>query len=66
MIKENIKFCDEITTKSVEQLKNKNIGNFYTLFPMLRKENDKLLLGTLVEIENEEQQKRGMISRPIY
>ncbi len=66
MIKENIKFCDEITTKSVEQLKNKNIGNFYTLFPMLRKEKDKLLLGTLVEIENEEQQKRGMISRPKY
>ena len=66
MIKENIKFCDEITTKSVEQLKNKNLGNFYTLFPMLRKENDKLLLGTLVEIENEEQQKRGMISRPKY
>lgn len=66
MIKENIKFCDEITTKSVEQLKNKNLGNFYTLFPMLRKENDKLLLGTLVEVENEEQQKRGMISRPKY
>ena len=66
MIKENIKFCDEITTKSVEQLKNKNLGNFYTLFPMLRKEKDKLLLGTLVEIENEEQQKRGMISRPKY
>ena len=66
MIKENIKFCDTITEAIVKQLEERNLSNFVTLFPMLRKENDKLLLGTLVEINNNELIKKGCITRPRY
>ena len=66
MLKENIKFCDEVTIRAVEQIKNKHLGDVCVLFPMLRKENDKLLLGTLVEINDEDQLKRLKKTRPKY
>ena len=66
MIKENIKFCDIVTENIVTELEKKNLGNFFALFPMLRKEDDNLLLGTLIEIEDEELNKKGKITRPKY
>lgn len=65
MIKENIKFTDEFTNKIYEIIKEKNIDGI-SLFPMLRKENNKLLLGTLIEINNEELFNKNKVVRPKY
>lgn len=66
MIKENIKFSDKITNKIYEIMKDKNIENGVTLFPMLRKENNKLLLGSLIEINDEELFNKDKVVRPKY
>ena len=66
MIKENIKFCDKITNKIYEIMEDKNIENGVTLFPMLRKENNKLLLGSLIEINDEELFNKDKVVRPKY
>ena len=66
MIKENIKFSDKITNKISEIMKDKNIENGVTLFPMLRKENNKLLLGSLIEINDEELFNKDKVVRPKY
>jgi len=65
MIKENIKFCDEVTNKVSKIMDEKGIEGV-TLFPMLRKENDKLLLGSLIEENNEDLFKRNKVVRPKY
>jgi len=65
MIKENIKFCDEVTNKISKIMDEKGIEGV-TLFPMLRKENDKLLLGSLIEENNEDLFKRNKVVRPKY
>ena len=66
MIKENLNFTDEITNKIYSILKEKNIEDGVTLFPMLRKENDKLLIGSLIEIPNEDLNVRNKVVRPKY
>lgn len=65
MIKENIKFCDEVTSKISKIMDEKGISGV-TLFPMLRKENDKLLLGSLIEENNEDLFNRNKVVRPKY
>lgn len=66
MIKENLNFTDEITNKIYSILKEKNIEDGVTLFPMLRRENDKLLIGSLIEIPNEDLNVRNKVVRPKY
>ncbi|MBQ9072325.1 MAG: hypothetical protein IJY25_04140 [Bacilli bacterium] len=66
MIKENISFSDKITNKIYEIMKQNNLGDGITLFPMLRKENDKLLLGSLIEINDEELFNKNKVVRPKY
>lgn len=66
MIKENFTFTDEITNKIYSILKEKNLKDGVTLFPMLRKENDKLLIGTLIEIPNEDLYQKNKVVRPKY
>lgn len=66
MIKENISFSDKITNKIYEIMKQNNLEDGITLFPMLRKENDKLLLGSLIEINNEELFNKDKVIRPKY
>ncbi len=65
MIKENIKFCDEITSKISQIMEEKEIKGV-TLFPMLRKDGDKLLLGSLIEENNKELFNRKKVVRPNY
>lgn len=66
MIKENLAFTDEITNKIYSILKENNLKDGVTLFPMLRCENDKLLIGSLIEIPNENLNIRNKIVRPKY
>lgn len=66
MIKENISFSDKITDKIYEIMQQNNIENGITLFPMLRKENDKLLLGSLIEVNDEELFNKDKVVRPRY
>lgn len=67
MIKENIRFCDEVTESIVNIIKEKNLpDNAVTLFPMLRKESDKLLLGSLIEIQDKRLSDRNKVIRPQY
>lgn len=66
MIKENISFSDNITNNIYEIMKQHNLENGITLFPMLRKENDKLLLGSLIEVNNEELFNKDKVVRPKY
>lgn len=66
MIKENISFSDKITNKIYEIMKQNNLEDGITLFPMLRKENDKLLLGSLIEINDEELFNKNKVVRPKY
>jgi len=66
MIKENISFSDKITNKIYEIMKQNNLEDGITLFPMLRKENDKLLLGTLIEVNDEELFNKNKVVRPKY
>ena len=65
MIKENIKFCDEVTGKILKIMDEKKIKGV-TLFPMLRIEDDKLLLGSLIEKYNEDLFNRNKVVRPKY
>lgn len=65
MIKENIKFCDEVTNEISKIMDAKGI-NGVTLFPMLRKEGDKLLLGSLIEENDEELFKKNKVVRAKY
>lgn len=66
MIKENISFSDNITNKIYEIMKQHNLENGVTLFPMLRKEKDKLLLGSLIEMNDEELFNKDKVVRPKY
>ena len=66
MIKENISFSDKITNKIYEIMKQNNLEDGITLFPMLRKENDKLLLGSLIEINDEQLFNKDKVVRPKY
>lgn len=66
MIKENLKFSDNVTDKIYKIMKENNLENGVTLFPMLRKEKDKLLLGSLIEINNEELFNKDKVVRPKY
>lgn len=66
MIKENISFSDKITNKIYEIMKQHNLEDGITLFPMLRKENNKLLLGSLIEINDEELFNKDKVVRPKY
>ena len=66
MIKENIKFSDTITNKIYSILKDNNLSNAITYFPMLRKEGSKLLLGSLIELPNEELNEKNKAVRPKY
>lgn len=66
MIKENISFSDKITNKIYEIMKKNNLEDGITLFPMLRKENDKLLLGSLIETNDEELFNKNKVVRPKY
>lgn len=66
MIKENIKFCDRVTESIVNIIKEKKLDDAVTLFPMLRKENDKLLLGSLIEIQDKELWGKNKVVRPKY
>lgn len=66
MIKENISFSDKITNKIYEIMKQNNLEDGITLFPMLRKENNKLLLGSLIEINDEELFNKDKVVRPKY
>ena len=66
MIKENISFSDNITNKIYEIMKQNNLEDGVTLFPMLRKENDKLLLGSLIEINDEQLFNKDKVVRPKY
>lgn len=66
MIKENISFSDKITNKIYEIMKQNNLEDGITLFPMLRKENDKLLLGSLIEVNDEELFNKNKVVRPKY
>lgn len=66
MIKEATNFCDKITDKIYEIMKENNLENGILLFPMLRKENDKLLLGTLIETNDEELLETNKVVRPQY
>ena len=66
MIKETTNFCDKITDKIYEIMKENNLENGILLFPMLRKENDKLLLGTLIETNDEELLETNKVVRPQY
>ncbi len=66
MIKENLTFTDEITNKIYSILKENNLKDGVTLFPMLRRENDKLLIGSLIEIPNEDLNIRNKVVRPKY
>mgnify|MGYP003308685234 CR=1 FL=1 len=65
MIKENIKFCGEVTSKISKIMDEKGIEGV-TLFPMLRKEGNKLLLGSLIEENNEDLFNRNKVVRPKY
>ncbi len=66
MIKENIKSCQTITRSVTNILREKGMENATCLFPMLRKEEEKLLLGTLIEIQDEELWNRDKVTRPKY
>ena len=66
MIKENIKFVDEFTKRVYDIMKENKIENSVTLFPMLRKENDKLLLGTMIELNDKELFAKDKVVRPKY
>lgn len=66
MIKENIKFCDKITESIVNIIKEQDLGEAVTLFPMLRREKDKLLLGSLIEMQDEQLWNRHKVVRPKY
>jgi len=66
MIKENIKFCKDITNSIYKIMEDNDIKNGYTLFPMLRRDGNKLLLGSLVEGENNEVWSRNKVVRPQY
>lgn len=66
MIKGNISFSDKITNKIYEIMKQNNLEDGITLFPMLRKENDKLLLGSLIEINDEKLFNKDKVVRPKY
>ena len=66
MIKENISFSDKITDKIYEILKDKNLENAVTYFPMLRIENNKLLLGSLIDVNDEELFNKNKVVRPNY
>ena len=66
MIKENIKFVDEFTKRVYDIMKENKIENGVTLFPMLRKENDKLLLGTMIELNDKELFAKDKVVRPKY
>ena len=66
MIKKNISFSDKITNKIYEIMKQNNLKDGITLFPMLRKDNDKLLLGSLIEVNDEELFKKDKVVRPKY
>ena len=65
MLKENTKFTNEVVNKIYKIIQNKKIDGV-SLFPMLRKEQDKLYLGTLVEEVNPELLKHGKTTRPKY
>lgn len=52
--------------KIYEIMKQNNLEAGITLFPMLRKENDKLLLGSLIEINDEELFNKNKVVRPKY
>lgn len=66
MIKENITFVDEFTKRVYDIMKENNMENGVTLFPMLRKENDKLLLGTMIELNDKELFAKDKVVRPKY
>lgn len=53
MIKENNKFCDNIISIVHNEIKKRKLENYITLFPMIRKENDKLYLATMIVREND-------------
>ena len=59
------KYCkeQEIYSKSLEE---KNITDGITYFPMLRKQNYKLFIGSLIEIYNDDLIERNKVIRPEY
>lgn len=66
MIKENLDFTNKIIDKINEIMKEKKITDGITYFPMLRKESDKLFIGSLIEIYNDDLIERNKVIRPEY
>lgn len=66
MIKENLEFSNIITDRIYKIMEEYNINDGVMLFPMLRKENDKLLLGSLIEINDENLINKDKVVRPRY
>ena len=66
MIKENLDFANKITDRIYEIMKENNLTDGVTLFPMLRKENNKLLLGSMIEITDEKLFENDKVVRPQY